>query len=153
MSCIQKVGNTPDTCSLMALELFPLSFWRNITADTARATFGTIFFIVEITKGYIAEFEQTDLRDFWRAIKERHPFALTFAHGPRLPRPTTQENVESKMTPQCRFPMSKLSPILPSNIRLSFVCRQPSTSTLQIPPPVPSQQTPPLQLPEFAFRR
>lgn len=39
----------------MALELFPLSFWRNVTADTARASFGTIFFIVEITKEYNPE--------------------------------------------------------------------------------------------------
>jgi hypothetical protein len=36
----------------MAFELFPLSIWRDVTADTARALFGTIFFIVEITKGY-----------------------------------------------------------------------------------------------------
>jgi hypothetical protein len=52
MGCIQG-GNTTDECSLMALELLPLSFWRNVTADTARASFGTIFFIVEITKGYL----------------------------------------------------------------------------------------------------
>jgi len=52
MGCIQA-GNTTDECSLMALELLPLSFWRNVTADTARASFGTIFFIVEITKGYL----------------------------------------------------------------------------------------------------
>ena len=51
MECI-KIGNTTDECSLMALELLPLTLWRNVTADTARASFGTIFFIVEITKGY-----------------------------------------------------------------------------------------------------
>ena len=51
MGCVQEEGNTPESCSLMAMELFPLSFWRNVTADTARASFGTIFFIVEITKG------------------------------------------------------------------------------------------------------
>jgi hypothetical protein len=52
MGCIQG-GNTTDECSLMALELLPLSFWRNVTADTARASFGIIFFIVEITKEYL----------------------------------------------------------------------------------------------------
>ena len=51
MGCVQEEGNTPESCSLMAMELFPLKFWRNVTADTARASFGTIFFIVEITKG------------------------------------------------------------------------------------------------------
>lgn len=48
---MQTEGNTAEICSIMADDLFPLSFWRNVTADTARATFGTIFFIVEITKG------------------------------------------------------------------------------------------------------
>ena len=41
-----------NSCSGMANNLFPLSFWRDATADTARASFGIIFFIVEVTKGY-----------------------------------------------------------------------------------------------------
>jgi hypothetical protein len=52
MTCATSEGSTPESCSGMALELFPLSFWRNVTADTARASFGAIFFLVEITKGY-----------------------------------------------------------------------------------------------------
>lgn len=52
MTCATREGNTPEACSIMSLDLFPLSFWRNVTADTARASFGAIFFLVEITKGY-----------------------------------------------------------------------------------------------------
>jgi hypothetical protein len=39
-------------CSRLASELFPLKFWRSMVADTAQASFGIIFFVVEITKGY-----------------------------------------------------------------------------------------------------
>ena len=99
---------------------------------------------------------ETDDRDFWRAIRERHPFALTFARGPRplfqvdLPRRIN----ENKMTPQSGFPNSKLAPILPSKFRLSFLRRQ--TSTVVPEPPrdnPPPHQQPQLQLPEFTFRR
>jgi hypothetical protein len=54
MRCAEDPANSLMTCWPLALQLFPLTFWRNITADTARAAFGTIFFIVEITKGYTA---------------------------------------------------------------------------------------------------
>lgn len=100
-----------------------------------------------------------DGSDFWRAIRERHPFALTFARGPR---PSFQVDLpqqinESKMTPRNGFPSSKLAPILPSKIRLSFLRRQPSTLVSQPPPPPPADnhphQQPSLQLPEFTFRQ
>jgi hypothetical protein len=103
--------------------------------------------------------DRADSSDFWRAIRERHPFALTFARGPR---PSFQDDLprqinECKMTPRNGFPSSKLAPILPSKIRLSFLRRQPSTSVSQpSPPPADNpfrQQQPLLQLPEFTFRR
>jgi len=59
MSCMQT-GGTMTSCSGMADNLFPLSFWRDVTADTARASFGIIFFIVEVTKG-CHQFLVTDL--------------------------------------------------------------------------------------------
>jgi hypothetical protein len=161
MGCIQG-GNTTDECSLMALELLPLSFWRNVTADTARASFGSIFFIVEITKGYLTSAHpattpseiRADGRDFWRALKERHPFALTFARGPRSSTGTTSpmlSPIKSEHRPRQRisFPHMKLAPILPSRrIRLSFLRRQPSISH---PLPPPTAPTPPLQLPQYTY--
>ena len=56
MVCAKTEGSTPEICSRLAGDLFPLSMWRNVTADAARAAFGTIFFIVEITKGFDPSF-------------------------------------------------------------------------------------------------
>jgi hypothetical protein len=56
MVCAKTDGSTPEVCSRLAADLFPLSLWRNVTADAARAAFGTIFFIVEITKGYASDY-------------------------------------------------------------------------------------------------
>ena|SRR5277367_6238134 len=162
MDCIQA-GNTAEECSLMASELLPLSFWRNITADTARASFGTIFFIVEITKGYLASSPspclppkgRVDDSDFWRALKERHPFALTFARGPRSTGPKSPMmspvKEEQRTRQRISFPQIKLAPILPSRkIRLSFLRRQPSSSTTFPPSGTP---TPLLQLPQYTYPR
>ena len=52
MHCAEDPTSSALSCWPLAVQLFPLKFWRNVTAETARATFGTIFFIVEITKGY-----------------------------------------------------------------------------------------------------
>ena len=114
------------------------------------------FSLLRLQRGPTPKDYRADDSDFWRAIRERHPFALTFARGPR---PSFQIDLpqcinECKMTPRNGFPSSKLAPILPSKIRLSFLRRQPSTSAGQLPPDNPShQQQPSLQLPEFAFRR
>ena len=56
MHCAEDPKSSALSCGPLALQLFPLTFWINVTADTARATFGTIFFIVEITKGYSKSF-------------------------------------------------------------------------------------------------
>lgn len=94
-------------------------------------------------------------RDFWRAIKERHPFALIFARRPRDPHSTLHNNNENdKMTPRSGFPTSKLASIVPSKPRFSFLRRQSSTrtSTLQSPPSTSELLTSPTQTSEFAFR-
>ena len=122
------------TCSLMAMEVFPLSFWRNVAADTARALFGTIFFIVEITKRYKAKNTFVNESDFWRAIRERHPFALAISRGPQsgpqhvrsLPHKYIAQNIAWRSGPSA----IKLLPTLPSRIRLPFPSRGPSQSVL-----------------------
>jgi hypothetical protein len=102
----------------------------------------------------------SDVRDFWRALKERHPFALSIARGPKKPRtsatPTSNPN---KLSLSLGFPLGKLPPILPSRLRLSFLNRQSSTpltpqpliGTTAVTPTASS--SPPIQLPELAFRR
>lgn len=159
MRCAENPENSLMTCWPLALQLFPLTFWRNITADTARATFGTIFFIVEITKGYQAPHEvESDIRDFWRALKERHPFALSIARGPKKPSKSTTSTSQSKRSSfGFRFPLHKLPPILPSRIRDSLLRRQstpqPLIGTTAAATTPTLAESPTIQLPEFAFRR
>jgi hypothetical protein len=89
-------------------------------------------------------------RDFWRALKERHPFALTFARGPRT---RTSALIEPEIANESKvgFPRHTLSPVLTSKLRLSFLHRpRPQkpihSATISTPEP-------PLQLPELPFRR
>src|SRR5271170_915196 len=97
---------------------------------------------------------RADDRDFWRALKERHPFALTFARGPRSSTGTTSpmlSPIKSEHRPRQRisFPQMKPAPIRPSRrIRLSFLRRQPSISH---PLPPPTAPTPPFQLPQYTY--
>ena len=60
--------------------------------------------------------------DFWRALKERHPFALTFARGPRKGRGAS----EVKDMGPVVYPSARLPPILPNRISFSFIRRQSS---------------------------
>jgi hypothetical protein len=56
--------------------------------------------------------------DFWRAMKERHPFALTFARGPR--------NSTSRPKPKAA-PSTPRTPIFPPRISKSFLRGHAST--------------------------
>ena len=113
--CLGTPGNSPSTCSVIAFNMFPISFWRTVTSDTARASFGIVFFLVEITKGYRRPFIPSLERDFWRAIKERVPFprhprgpaSILFSHPP------SQANIRERRA-------CKLAPLLPKRLRNSF---------------------------------
>jgi hypothetical protein len=115
------------------------------------------FSLLRSQRGPTPTDDMADSSDFWRAIRERHPCALTFARGPRpsLEIDLPEQINGSKMTPRNGFPSSKLAPILPSKFRLSFLRRQPSTSVSPKPPldNAPHQRQTSLQLPEFTFRR
>lgn len=146
---MQAEGNTLDMCSIMAFELFPLSFWRDVTADTARALFGTIFFVVEITKGYELLRNTVNSSDVWQALKERRPAPLGFSYDQQRPPPEIVERHNGDDGNQrSTFLPLKLGPILPSKIRLSFPHRQSINIQPDEPAPSPS---PILRLPEFSF--
>jgi len=91
-------------------------------------------------------------------LKERHPFALTFARGPRSTRETTSpilSPVKQEYWSRHRvsLPQTKLAPILPARrIRLSFLRRQPSTSHPNSHP-TQTPTPPPLQLPQYTYPR
>jgi hypothetical protein len=53
MTCVQT-GESAESCSRLVLRFVPLSFWRNATAEVARACLGVFFVMVEIIKGYLA---------------------------------------------------------------------------------------------------
>lgn len=83
-------------------------------------------------------------------MKERHPFALTFARGPR----TTSGFVESQLGNESKvgFTHHRLSPVFTSKLPLSFLRRShPAQSTHTATTVVTPE--PPLQLPELPFRR
>lgn len=88
-------------------------------------------------------------------MKERHPFALGIARGPKNPPATTiRTSHPKKLSFSLGFPLGKLPPILPSRLRLSFL-RQSSTPQPLIgtTAATPTTQSPTIQLPELAFRR
>ena len=76
-------------------------------------------------------------------MKERHPFALPLARGPRKP----LAQFEPKKTKR-RFLSPRLPPILPTRIRFSFIWKQSTRSPEAIRPmsatPEPTIQFPPL---------
>ena len=147
MVCAKSDGNTPEICSLLAGDLFPLSVWRNVTADAARAAFGTVFFVVELTKGYDILDAGSDNSDFWRALKERHPFALTFARGPRTRNPAL---TESEAANESKVGISRQT-ALPFKLRFSFLRRPRTQNSNQTETEITPE--PQLQLPELSFRR
>jgi hypothetical protein len=68
----------------------------------------------------------TNSSDFWRAIKERHPSALTIARRPRISRGDPLKSPDSYLT-------NRAVPDLPPRIKTSFLRRHtssPSSSSL-----------------------
>lgn len=64
--------------------------------------------------------------DFWRAIKERHPFALTITRRPRISRANPLKSLDGYHT-------NRVVPDLPPRIKTSFLHRHassPSSSSL-----------------------
>lgn len=83
-------------------------------------------------------------------MKERHPFALTFAIGPRT---RTSVLIEQELGNESKvnFARPRLSPILTSKFRLSFLRR--SHRPQVGPTGTTDTPDPPLQLPELPFHR
>jgi len=105
------------------------------------------FSLSKLLKGTLLQGFGADNRDFWRAMRERHPFALTLARGPRKMNTSTVEL--TKMTPKGGWPTSKLAPILPSRLRFSFM-PQSSSDVLEQQGSTPTSSS---QLSEFGAVR
>ena len=94
------------------------------------------------------------LRDFWRALKERHPFTFSIARGPNNPSNSTAATSRlKKLSFSLGFPLGKLPPILPSRIRLSFLHSESSTPLGTGVATTPTLPCPYVEFPELAVRR